>query len=238
MSDEPSRSDEDTMRGFRHVAIGELGAGIVHEVRNLVTSIRGFAQIAARRADDGGDVRELLDSIELKSGHCVATLNRFLELARSGTGKLELLDINDAARGAEALLRHHMQIHRVVFEVELGEGLPAVMGDRLLLQQALVNLLLNAQQAMPEGGVVRMTSRVADESVEVSVTDNGPGIAEEVRDSIFETGVTTKEDGCGFGLALCRDVLRRHDGDVDVEPSATGGTRFSIRIPAAGERDG
>lgn len=238
MSDDRKPHDEESMRAFRHVAIGELGAGIVHEVRNLVTSIRGFAQIAARRVDDTAMVSELLLSIEQKSGHCVSALNRFLELSRSGTGKLDPLDVNEAVSGAEQLLRHHMQLHKIRFDVHLGEGLPEVMGERLLLQQAIVNLLLNAQQAMFDGGAITLESSVVDGNVEIRVSDTGPGIANDVRESIFEAGVTTKDDGCGYGLALCRDVMRRHAGTVTVDAAVTEGAAFVLRLPVREEPDG
>ena len=238
MAEDSPPHDDDPMRLQKHIALGELGAGIVHEVRNLVTSIRGFAQIAMRRPDDAAQVMELLASIEKQSGHCVATLTRFLDYTQDGVGELRRVNVNDAVSGAEQLLRHHMQVHRIAFDVVLGDELPEVMGDTSLLQQVLVNLLLNAQQAMPGGGAVTMTSRASASHVELVVADDGAGVPAELLDSIFDTGFTTKSDGCGYGLPLCRDVMRRHDGEIEVRSTPGGGAVFTVRIPRAEPNDG
>jgi two-component system sensor histidine kinase HydH len=217
----------------RLMAAGEMGAGIVHEVRNLVTSIRGFAQVARRKLGDPDHVDDLLALIDRESGRCVSAVSNFLAFARQDTGERELLDPNDVVRVAVELVRHQMSVSNVQLAVDLAPDVPAVLADRSGLVQVLVNLALNAQQAMPGGGRVAFETYCADDGgAAIAVTDTGPGVDPAVADRIFEPFVTTKPagQGTGLGLAVSARIARDHGGSLALDASAQG-ARFVLRLP-------
>lgn len=216
-------------------AFGQLGAGITHEVKNPMTGIVSFAQLAQRKLDDKEKLSEFLKLIEKEALRCRDILVNFLKFARSGGARHEPIDPNELVEAAATILRHQLNIHNVRLETELGEGLPAILGSPPELQQVILNLSLNAQQAMPKGGRVTLRSRADGSDVLIDVIDEGPGIPAEIQAKIFEPFFTTKESGkgTGLGLSVSFGILQGHHGKLSVASVMGQGATFTLRIPAA-----
>jgi signal transduction histidine kinase len=154
---------------------------------------------------------------------------------RKDTGQRVLLDINDLIGDVLALAGGDLERHRIVVQVEMDAKVPQVNGDRIQLQQVLLNLVTNAIHSMAakDGArVLRMRSEVDDEGVIVSVADTGTGINSEVVERIFEPLFTTKSDGMGMGLSICRSIIEGHDGRLWCDPNKPEGTNFRFKLLA------
>jgi signal transduction histidine kinase len=215
--------------------VGQMGAGITHEVRNLMTGIRGFAQVGLKKAADRPQLLELFRMIEAETARSLELLAGFLDYARPAVQPKGRLDIGTVIADAVKLVRHELQLHHVQITVDVAEGLPIVQGSASKLQQVLLNLALNAMQAMPGGGRILVKATADGESLVVSVKDTGSGLSDAIQGSIFEPFVTTKAPGKGTGLGLfvSRGIVREHGGDLTVESQPGEGATFVIRLPAA-----
>ena len=225
------------VRSEKLAAFGELGAGITHELKNPLTGIVGFAQIAQRKLDQKEKLQELLKLIEQEGLRCKDILVNFLKFARQQSGNdTQRVDVNEVVRSSAKIVKHQLALHDVKLELELGSPLPEVLMNAGEIQQVLLNLAMNAQQAMPQGGKVRFITREAsDGGVEIVVEDNGPGIPAAIRERIFEPFFTTKApgEGTGLGLAISFGILRDHFGSLTVESEEGRGATFLLRLPAA-----
>jgi signal transduction histidine kinase len=219
-------------------AFGQLGAGIIHEVKNPMTGIVGFAQVGQTKVDNPDKARDLFARIEREAVRCKEILSSFLKFARSDNLKMADIDLNQAIEEASKIFGHTLTMHKVKLDIQLAKDLPRVKGNSGQLQQVLLNLAMNAQQAMPAGGqVVIRTSKNNEGSAVITVSDNGPGIDEEVLCKIFEPFFTTKNlgEGTGLGLAISREIIRYHQGRLTVKSEVGKGTRFSIKLPSCNE---
>jgi signal transduction histidine kinase len=236
----------------RLAAVGQLAAGIAHEINNplayIGTNLRTLREqwIGLAEAWRSGAGKLALDEV-FDEG--VAMLDESLEgvertaaivrdvrvFSHAGAGSRERLDPNDlverALRVAEPHVRHRARIERALGDV------PAVEGSRRELEQVLLNLLINAAQAVEgrEGGVVRVSSRRCDGDVEIAVADNGCGIAPELIERIFDPFFTTKAvgEGTGLGLSISHEIVRRHGGRLRVESALGQGTELRVLLPVA-----
>lgn len=223
-------SQDDPLRILeRRARVGELGAGIGHEVRNVLTGVLGFAQVAGGRLDDPAEVGKCLGVIERETARALEILEAFLAV-----GRLErhaaTIDVNRLATGAVDLVRHTFQLAQIDVGLELDPEAGLVTGDPGALRQVLLNLTLNASQAMSGGGSVRVSTRREAEAVVILVADEGPGIPGELRDHIFTAFFTTRREGTGLGLSVSAAIVAEHGGALTLEPSARGAT-FAVRLP-------
>jgi two-component system sensor histidine kinase HydH len=216
-------------RSERLATFGQLVGSIGHELRNPLGVIESSLFLLRGRTGDDDRAKKHLDRI----GEQVRLSNQII------TGLLDMVRDRPLPRQAvevAALLgRAGDAVARppgVSLTTDAPEGL-AVRGDPVQLGQALVNLLTNAVQAVGAGGAIRLAARAEGGLVTLDVEDDGPGVDEAVRGRIFEPLITTKEHGNGLGLALVKRVAERHGGSVAHEPRAGGGTRFTLRLPAA-----
>ena len=215
-------------------AFGQLGAGITHEVSNPMTAILGFAQLAQRHADEPPKLRELLAMIEKEAQRSRDILVNFLKFARSSTGQFNPLNVNDLVDEAGRMLRHQLTLNGVHLTVKLAPTLPSISGNAAELQQVILNLAINARQAMPNGGkVVIETRHEADSTVSIAVIDDGPGVAASIRAKIFEPFFTTKPpgEGTGLGLAVSFGIVKGHKGTIELISEQGHGSTFIIRLP-------
>ncbi len=234
MARELEKAQEQLVTSARMAAFGQMSAGITHEVKNPITGIVSLAQIARTHLDDPDRVKELLRLIENEGLRCREILSNLLHFARKdGTDRVET-DVNTLVRDSLRVAEHQLLIHAVALETEYADALPRVVMNASQIKQVIVNLALNAQQAMPEGGRVRVRTAAEDGNVVISVEDNGPGIPEEVRKKIFEPFFTTKgSEGSGLGLSVSQSIIAEHGGSLSVDTQVGRGTRFDIRLPAA-----
>ena len=218
-------------------AVGTLAASVTHEFNNILTTTINYARMGLRHTDDA--TREKAFNRILAAGQRAAKISAgMLSFAHGGSDRRELADLAGLAGDVLLLVEKDLQSHRVSHQIDLA-GRPHAEVCVSQVQQVLVNLILNARQAMGGGGRLVITARddVAAGTAELSVADTGPGIPEESLPRIFEPFYSTKErdsagsGGTGLGLGLCRDIVQAHGGRIRVESAPGRGTTFTLRFP-------
>ena len=216
-------------------AFGQLGAGIAHEVKNPLAGILGYAQLSLRKTKDGDLLYTNLKIIEKETKRCKGIIDNLMKFARQETVHLTATNINSVVEDALTIVDHQLTINGVKLERKLAADLPEIMGDGNQIQQVLMNLMINAQQAMDgnKGSITLSTSLAEPGHIEVRVIDTGPGMPEEVRTKIFEPFFTTKPagKGTGLGLSVSYGIIKDHKGDIRVESELNAGTTFIITLP-------
>lgn len=229
-------AQEALVQSEKMAAFGQLGAGIAHEVKNPLAGILGFAQLSLRKLEENSPLRENLTIIEKETKRCKTIIENLLKFARQEKVAHEPIEVNRVVEDSVAIVEHQLGLHDVQIDKALAPNLPRILGNANQIQQVLMNLLINAQQAM-EGkpGLVKATTRRFDhEHVEIRVTDTGPGIPKEIRAKIFEPFFTTKPTGkgTGLGLSVSYGIIKDHKGDIRVESEVGKWTTFIITLPA------
>ncbi|HLL55432.1 MAG TPA: ATP-binding protein [Myxococcaceae bacterium] len=222
----------------RLAALGEMAAGLAHEIRNPLGAIKGAAQFLEpkRLPGEGG---EFLEVIVEEVNRLNGVVSAFLDYSRPLKQSFGPTDINEVVTRTIRLIQNDIPQH-LQLKVELGDGLNKVDGDAEQLKQVLINLVQNAIQAMgPQPGSLTVRTlkpeRFGDfrpEMIEVQVTDTGPGIAPEQQRHIFVPFFTTKEKGTGLGLAICQRIVKNHGGTISVQSRPGEGCTFVVRMPA------
>ncbi len=221
---------EALLRSERLAAIGRIAAQITHEIRNPLSSISLNAEELGERAPAA---RDLCDAIVREVDRLAAITEEYLRFARLPKPQMARADLNDLVRDLLEFVRPELDAAGVQVDQRLSPELPRVLADAGQLRQLLFNLVRNAREAMPGGGIVRIATRGSDGSVEIEVRDNGPGIPPERLQRIFDPFFTTKERGTGLGLALAQEVAQEHGGQLTCESAPGAGTTFTLRLPAA-----
>jgi two-component system NtrC family sensor kinase len=220
----------------RLATVGALAAGVSHEARNLLTGILGFTQVLLTKSHDPATVRDMLRAIESETRRCVDILSSYLKLSRSGAEPVRPLRITEIVLPVERLVAHQLQQRGCTLTVHFDNGLPLTNGCCAELQRVLVNLIFNAADATQTGGRIQMAASASGPlGIEISVTDNGPGVPEALREHIFEAFFSTKSasDGTGLGLALSRSIVEAHGGQLVLDATSAPGARFILRLLAA-----
>jgi two-component system sensor kinase FixL len=224
--------------------MGELTASLAHELNQPLTAILSNAQAAQRiLASDPTDlpeIREILRDIvedDKRAGEVIHRLRGFL---KKSSVELAALDIGELVGQVARLVTSDAIIRNVAIRLDLAPGLPPVCGDRVQLQQVILNLLMNGLDAMREPGerertLVLRTFRGGPDSVVVAVEDSGVGIDEADLDHVFHAFYTTKSDGLGMGLAISRSIVEAHGGRLSVRNNPRGGATFSFALPTIKE---
>ena len=223
---------------FRHAqkmeAVGRLAGGVAHDFNNLLTVITGYGELAARRLKPGSrakaDLQEALAAAE-RAGNLTKQL---LAVSRRQVVQPVLLDVSSLVANMDRML-HRMIGKAIDFSTTLAPDLPPVHADRAQLELVLLNLVVNARDAMPAGGNLNIQTSLDGREVCIRVRDTGTGMSPDTLRRIFEPFFTTKEEGKGTGLGLSTSeaIIRQHDGYMNVESIPDVGTTFTIRLPAA-----
>jgi signal transduction histidine kinase len=225
--------------------MGELAAAIAHEVNQPLCAIISNAQAGQRLLAGGAahmeDVRETLQDIVADGRRAAEVIARIRTLLEGRQPERVPFNLNEAIREVAALLHHQLTRKGVSLRSALAAGLPPVHGDRVQLQQVVLNLIVNAIDVLGHceersREVIVESARSAGEMVLVSVKDSGPGIKAEDVERIFEPFFSTKTDGIGIGLAVCRSIVEAHGGRIWAERSAGLGAVFRFTFPAAKEQ--
>jgi signal transduction histidine kinase len=228
--------------------IGQLAAEIAHEVGTPLNVIAGRARSIQRKSKDPEAVEKNAQIVAEQTARITRIIQRLLDFTRrkvGTTGKAEV-NLNELSLTTMELLAGQFSAAKVHTRLDRAEGLPRVAGDPDRLQQVMINLMLNAVQAMPDGGSLAVETRAVRRTrpglegsaeqpfVTFSVRDTGIGVPDEIRDKIFDPFYTTKDGqgGTGLGLAVCSGIVKEHDGWIDVEPNEGGGTVFRVYLPA------
>jgi len=220
-------------------AVGTLSAGLAHEVKNPLSAVLGYAQLSKRKLTNPDALKGYLDTIELETRRCSDIIGNLMQFSRLEKGEHSQIFVNDVITKSAAIVDHQLSLKNVHISCELGENIPAISGNANQLQQVLMNLMINAQQAMGDGGgKVRIVSFDNGESVMITVLDTGPGIDEDMAAKIFEPFFTTKPagEGTGLGLSVTYGIIQDHGGDISVARAENGGAKFVIKLPLNTER--
>jgi signal transduction histidine kinase len=232
-------------RAERLEAVAEMSASLAHEIKNPLASIRSAAELLAKVPGADDDTRTLTKLVQRESDRLSRLLSEFLDFARTGVTTVRRLDIIEIARHAAALVAAHPDKPE---QVTIREVFPStslvVVGDDDLLHRAIFNLLLNAVQASPRGGEVRVEAvelahhqlpaqaeHFSRGAIMLRITDQGRGIPESIKDRLFEPFVTTKSGGSGLGLSIVHRAVEAHHGFVLVDSQDNGGSRFTMILP-------
>jgi len=221
-------------------AMADLARAISHDVKNAIGAILPLAQQAREEVQAGSsDPRVLaqdLQQIEQSAQICQRIFDGMLQLARSGVRRAERIAIAKVLQGPIGILGNRLKRSGVVLEQRLADDLPEVSASRGGLEQLFLNLFTNALDAMPAGGRLKVGARRAPgDRIEVKVTDTGTGISAEQLKRIHEPFYTTKEEGFGLGLAICRSIVWENDGEMRVESAPGRGTSITVLLAAAPE---
>ncbi|MCA9133030.1 MAG: sensor histidine kinase [Planctomycetales bacterium] len=224
----------------RMATVGELTSTTTHEFNNLLMTILNYAKLGLRYKDEPSRDKALTRILDA-ANRATKITGSILALARARQGQREPVALKGLIEDSLLLLEREFRKYRIHLELALEEGVPAVLATGSELQRVLLNLLVNARQATPEGGTVRIALTHDRQSGEVllSVRDTGSGIAADVLPKIFDPFFSTKsgpdatgKGGTGVGLSSCKEVIDSHGGRIRVESSLGKGTAFHIRLPA------
>jgi C4-dicarboxylate-specific signal transduction histidine kinase len=229
----------------RVMALGTLTGAIVHEINQPLTAIRTNAHVVLRLLEapppEPGSLREVMLDIVSDLRRVDAILGRLRQLLRKERRAHAPVDLNALVEDVVKLVRGEFLRRRIALDVALAPGLPPVVGDPIQLQQVVLNILMNAAEAVgagADGGErhVTLTTERTDTRVVVSVIDRGPGVPDEELTRIFEPFVTTKRGGMGLGLAICRRIIDAHGGEIGVRRNVDRGLTcwFALEVASAG----
>ncbi len=235
-------------------SLGQVAAGIAHEIRNPLSGLNIYLSMLSQLVSEGrgmdAETRDrataVVAQLQSASGKIAAVIKRVTDFTKPTKLKLVPVDVNAAVAEALALSRAFLSKQRVQVATALEEGLPRVLADLPMIEQVVVNLLVNAAQAMEKSeGLreIRVSSFRDGDDVVVSVADSGPGVAVALREKIFDPYFTTRSDGSGIGLAICQRIVLDHAGTLTVGTAALGGAEFRMALPvheeeAPGRREG
>ncbi|HZA57375.1 MAG TPA: ATP-binding protein, partial [Candidatus Udaeobacter sp.] len=244
---EEQRSLEEQLRQAQKMeSIGTLAGGIAHDFNNILNIIKSYATTISRHPSVNGEIAEELGIIDEATKRGASVVRQLLTLARKTEMRFASTDVNEVLSGLAELLKQTLP-KTIDISLELRHKLPAVTADSNQINQALLNLCVNARDAMPNGGKITLRSRVADgreikdgsthatHYVCIEVSDSGIGMDDKVRKRMFEPFFTTKGvgEGTGLGLAIVYGIVKNHNGFIDVESTPERGATFRLYLPAA-----
>lgn len=222
--------------------MGEMTASIAHEINQPLTAISMYAQAGIRLIDGGNldldRLRDALDKLNTQSLRAGAVIERIQRFARAQESQREPVDVNELLKDLLALAESDARLHDVELQVSLAANLPEVIGDPIQIQQVALNLIRNAIDAMIEidcmnGRLLTLTTSLPQpDLVRVSVVDVGPGVAEDQADLLFTPFHTTKKEGMGMGLSICRSIIGEHGGILSFRNNVGPGATFFFTLPA------
>lgn len=238
---EQAKGEEERLRrSERLAAVGELAASIAHEIRNPLTIINGSLQLLPDRLGDPQFLADFARIAGSELGRVNNTVEALLNFARFATPQMTPLDLSDTLRRTIDLMRAYAERHNVAIDEHYAEGLPVVRGDAEHLQQAFLNLVLNAIQAMPDGGTLTLKTGYATGAhfVTATVADTGCGIKPEDQERVFNVFYSTKPGGTGLGLPLVHRIVDEHGGFIEMDSALGQGTTFVVNLPIGASVEG
>jgi signal transduction histidine kinase len=212
-------------------ALGTLSAGMAHEIKNPLGSIMGSIEILEGSVPEGDERREFVAILKKEIKRLSSIVSSHLDFVRPGSPERGPHDLGEIVRSVSDLTAKQAEKQRVRLRTDIEGGLPTVMVDGQQLRQAVLNLVINAIQALPGGGEVAIGVTRDGERLRVSVEDDGPGLDDESLRRAFEPFYTTKDGGTGLGLSIAFQIADGHGGDLRAENRDGGGARFTLEIP-------
>ena len=227
------RLEEIARRSEKMSAIGQLAAGVAHELNNPLSVILGFAQSLARRVPESDPTADPLRSVEREALRCRNLVQNLLLFSREHKPGFSLDNPVTMLRNAMSLVEAQAKVKRVEVRKEIAPDVMSVEMDTNQIQQVIINLCSNAMDAMPDGGILTVGLGREDDEISIRVADTGSGIPKEIRDRIWEPFFTTKEagKGTGLGLSLVYEIVQKHHGQIDLESEVGKGAAFTLYLP-------
>lgn len=222
---------EGMKRAERLFALGQLSAGLAHEIRNPLASISGAAGILRRNPESSQKRTECLAIIDKESSRLNNLLTRFLDFAKPRPPRFQETEIGTALDSVIVLAAHAIHDKPIQLKKDVAQGLPLLRCDPEQLEQVLLNLTINAIQASTEGGVVTLSARHDQGYVRIEVKDEGCGVSPEHIDQLFDPFFTTKETGTGLGLPVTHEIVRQFGGALSAQRNPDRGMTFSVSLP-------
>jgi len=243
---ELKRAHEHALHTEKMASIGKMAAVLAHEINNPLSGILTYAKLLHKWIDhENGslgrrqDICDALDLIASESRRCGDLVKNLLAFSRATPMNLQATDLNRVVEQSLRLVQHQLDLGAVQVQTQFDPDLPLVQCDGAQIEQVLLALMMNAVDAMPQGGNLWLTTKAVQESnqVQIVVRDDGSGIAPEILPQIFEPFLTTKETGhgVGLGLAISHSILERHNGKIEVQSELGRGTTFTVTLPWEGE---
>tara|TARA_R110002049_G_scaffold305056_1_gene501034 strand:+ start:81663 stop:82964 length:1302 start_codon:yes stop_codon:yes gene_type:complete len=227
--------ETEALRAQQMTTLAQLATGVAHEIRNPLTSIKMLIQVNRAKFAEKGLPTDDMELVEQEIRRMERSVESLLEYARPEKTEFCRFEIGAVVSHAMKLVDGRCAAQNVKLSVALPEKGVEVSGDPAQFRQMLVNLMLNGLDAMPTGGQLSITVTPTDHHVEVIVADTGPGIAKQVFDRIFSPFVTTKPNGVGLGLGICRRIAESHHGTLEATNGIDGGAQFKLTLPMTSE---
>jgi two-component system NtrC family sensor kinase len=235
MLDELTSRQEQLLQSRKMAALGTLTSGVAHELNNPLNNINLTVETLLDECEERGDDRTkgLLDDINTQVQRASATVRNLLDFTRRDQPVFAAVSIQAVLDASLKLVRNELALGGVETDLDIPEDIPPVNGNPRNLEQVFLNLFLNAQQAMPQGGRLTVAARLEGALVRVSVRDTGTGIPEEIRDKVFEPFFTTKDagEGTGLGLSVSYSIIEKHHGRLEVDSREGQGATFHVLLP-------
>ena len=214
-----------------------MAAGVAHEINNPLGTISIYAQMALDElGKDDNSCRESLAVVMKQTNRAGRIVKDLLEFARQSEPEMRMLNINDILTKAISITSHPAELQNISLVPDLNPQLPDIQGDSNKLEQVFVNIIVNALQAMPDGGKLTVCTRMTEDGrfVEIEISDTGCGIPQEHLSKLFDPFFSTKRtgEGTGFGLSVTLGIVEKHNGTIDVKSKVGEGSTFVIRLPA------
>jgi two-component system, sensor histidine kinase FlrB len=232
LNDELEAKNQELARKNRLADLGQMASHIAHEVRNCLVPMKLYLSLLRRRTEEDGGTRSVLDHISAGFAALESTVADLLNFSADREPQLADVEIPELLHKVFQSLAPQLEAQRIAVHVDATPGTTA-RADRDMLRRAIVNLVLNALDAMPKGGELVVTACRCHDAVEIEVADSGPGIDEAAMDRLFEPFFTTKSAGTGLGLAIVERIAEAHHGQVLVANCPEGGAAFTLRIPGS-----
>jgi PAS domain S-box-containing protein len=234
------RAQKTMMQQEKLASVGRLSAGVAHEINNPLTTILTTAMLVQEDLDPQDPNYQELETITKETLRCRKIVTSLLDFARQSTPARKPCDINGIVKESYTLTQKQAAFKDVIFDYELDENIPHLFLDKGQIQQAIINLVINAIEATEPGGSVFISTAYSkyQERVEIAVSDTGHGIAEQDLVKLFDPFFTTKDEGTGLGLAITHGIIEQHNGTIDTFSKLGRGTIFTIKLPVeSGETD-
>lgn len=230
--------ERELIQADKMVTVGQLAGGVAHELNNPLTGVLGNAQVLLSEIPKHNPWYEDIERIYQSAKRCKEIVANLLTFSRQQEFELELADINEVIQNTLSLCEHELVVENIKVVKEFTKDLPKIYVSVLQMEQVFLNLIVNARQAMPEGGTLAISTRLVETErmpqVEVAFTDTGKGIKKEDLSKMFKPFFTTKEKGkgTGLGLSVSCSIVEKHNGTIKVESEGEGkGAKFTIFLP-------
>jgi two-component system NtrC family sensor kinase len=235
----------EAVRGEKLASVGLLAAGIAHELNNPLTGVLTFSTLLRKKTPDGSPDAEDLDLVIQETKRCAAIIRRLLDFAREKKPEKKFADLNQIIEETERIIERPAHLADIEIRKELDPALPQIWIDADQIKQVVMNMLVNAQQAIEKKGAITVRTRIAPEPkrpdpkappvrmVEIAIIDTGCGIPEKNLERIFDPFFTSKEvgKGTGLGLSVSHGIVRAHGGVIEVESTVGEGSTFRVYLP-------